>query len=60
MIMNIINASDKEVKVDVREYSQIINERVELLNLYDFEKSNLDENSTLTIPNNKAVMLLVK
>jgi len=60
IILNIINASDKEVKVDVEKYSQIISERIELLDLYTSEKFNLKKNSTLTIPSKKAVMFLVK
>ncbi|MCF6269405.1 MAG: cyclomaltodextrinase N-terminal domain-containing protein [Melioribacteraceae bacterium] len=60
IILNVINAGDNDVEIDVREYSEIINGRVELINLYNLQKYNLNVNSTLIISNNKAVMFLIK
>ncbi len=60
IILNIINGSDKDIEIDVNEYSQLLNGHVELLNIYNSEKYDLDKNSVITIPNNKTLMLLVK
>ncbi|MCF6185064.1 MAG: cyclomaltodextrinase C-terminal domain-containing protein, partial [Bacteroidales bacterium] len=59
IIMNIINASNKNVEIDVSKYADIIKNRIKFSNLYTSEKYNLDETSTLKIPSNKAVMFLV-
>ncbi len=60
MILNIVNASEEDVEIDVSKYSNIIVGRIELLNLCNNEKYNLDESSILTIPSNKAAMFLVE
>ncbi|MCK5456704.1 MAG: cyclomaltodextrinase C-terminal domain-containing protein, partial [Melioribacteraceae bacterium] len=60
MILNILNASNEDVEIDISKYSNIIKERIELSNLRTSEKFHLDKSSILTIPSDKAVMFLVK
>lgn len=60
LILNIVNASNDDVAIDVSKYSNIIKERVELSNLWTSKKYNLEKNTNLTVPSNKAIMFLVK
>jgi neopullulanase len=60
LIMNVVNASDNEIKLNISKYSNIIKERMEFVNLYNSEKINLNENTKLKISGKKAEMFLIK
>ncbi len=60
MIMNVINVGDNKVEVDISKYSHIIKGRAEFTNLYNSEKQNMNESTTLTISSSKAVMFLIE
>jgi len=59
IVLNIVNASDSKVKVDINQYSNILGGRKKLLNLCSSEEYNLDEDSYINISNKKAEMFLV-
>jgi len=60
LILNIINTSDKEAKVDIRKYSQIMMGKTELTNLSSSKNINVAENSILKVLRKKAEMFLIK
>ena len=60
MILNIVNGNGEDIEIDVSKYSNLLEGRVELSNLCNNEKYNLEESSIVTIPSNKAIMLLVE
>jgi glycosidase len=59
IIINIVNASDSKVEIDVSKYSNIFGERKELLNVCSSKKYNLYKNTRLKILSKKAEMFLV-
>lgn len=60
LILNIVNASDKDVEVNLSEFSKIINGRVEFINIYTSEKINLGDKPALKILSKKAEIFLVE
>ncbi len=59
-IINIINANDEDVKVDISEYANITKGRTVYTNLFNSKKINLIANSQIAISGKAAVMFLLE
>ncbi len=60
IIINIINANNEDVKVDISEYSNITKGRTIYTNLFNSKKYSLIDNSQITISGKAAVMFLIE
>jgi len=60
LILNVVNASDKDYEVDITEYAKIIKGRLNFTNLLSNEKIKISELAILKIRSNSAEMFLVE
>lgn len=57
--MNVINTGNNDAKIDLSKFSNIINGKINFINLYTSEEL-LNKNDILKIEGKKAEMFLVK